>query len=152
MVSPPWALFNQILRCLGQIAPSERDKLQPGDFRLSPRQIVTPASQIFKLKRVAGRFINYSFQDRTTDVCVHRQPADQGDVALEVLGLGLLPTPSFRKPWWWSPRESAALRRYSAPQVNPVAHLPKPCPRPRPCAAHPGLPRRRGGQQAAGLE
>ena len=90
-------------------------------------------------------------QVQTTDVCVHKLLADQGDVALEDLGLGLPPLPLPGTLEGGSLRE-AALRRYSATQVIPVARLAGTCSRPRLLEARLGLPLHRGGQQAEDLE
>ena len=84
MVSPPWALIDQILECLGQIAPSERDKLNPAILD-SAQEICTHESRTGKHKTVAVRFIKFSFQDGFHDVSVHVEAADQGDLH-EVLG------------------------------------------------------------------
>ena len=46
---------------------------------------------------VAGTFIKYIFQVRSTDVCVQTEPADLGDDAPEVLASDFL-TPFFPEP------------------------------------------------------
>ena len=45
-------------------APEERDKLHPGDIRLSPRRIVTPASKYLNSRELPVDLLNNLFRSR----------------------------------------------------------------------------------------
>ena len=78
-------------------APEEHDKLPPGEISLSPERIVTPGSKYLNSLQLLVHLLNNFSRFRTTDVCVHKVPADQGDDALEVLASDFL-TPFFPEP------------------------------------------------------
>ena len=98
--SPPWALSTRL----------------PGDNRLCPERIVTPGSKYLNSTELLVHLLNNISRFRTTDVCVNKVPADQGDDALEVLAsdffLSLLQEALVDAAL----RESAALRGTQLPR------------------------------------
>ena len=115
MVGPLWAFFNQSFKMPRPNAPEERDELPPGEIRLSPERIVTPGSKYLNSTELPVDLLNNLCRFRTTDVCVHKLPADQGDDALEVLASDFL-TPFFQEPFeGGSLRECSALEVLSSP-------------------------------------